>query len=810
MRDTDRNQHGTMKTKLDTKSIETLELPKILEQVANLTAFSVGRERALQLMPIDDRETVQRRLAETREARDLLARHPNARIGGARDIREQVEQAQKGAVLSPATLLDIRQTILAGRRLRSLIVRHREHYPSLARIAERIEPCEALDEAIASTIDENGDVRDDASPKLRQLRRDIALAHDRLLEKLRRIINDPHMQRWLQEPIITQRGDRYVIPVKVEHKGRVRGVVHDQSASGATVFIEPLETLDLNNQWRELQIAEQHEVERILRELSALVAENGDELIWSVDALADLDVAFAKAEYADRLRAIEPDLSDPATPPDDRPLVELRQARHPLLDPDMVVPIDVWLGPDFRILVITGPNTGGKTVTLKTVGLLTLMTMCGLHIPAAEGSRIALFDNVFADIGDEQSIEQSLSTFSSHMTNITRILRQATSSSLVLLDEVGAGTDPVEGAALAQALLMHLLERGIWAVVATHYSELKVWAHSTPGVQNASVEFDLETLRPTYHLRIGLPGQSNAIAIAQRLGLDPAIIEQARALLSSHDIELEALLADIKASRDTAEAEAERIRHEREALERTRRDLERRLAELEHERIQLLNQAREEARRELEAVRAHIRDVMKRLARYATYQEELRAIRNEIDRIEKEELAPLKAPPLPDETPDDEPIPDRPIQVGDTVWVPALGRTGEVIALDAGQAEVAAGAFRLRVNVDDLQLRPQKRATASAMPLPAPPPPRRVAETPLELDLRGMTVDDMLPVLDKYLDDAYLAGVPSVRIIHGKGTGALRRAVREQLRNHPLVATFRPGDATEGGDGVTVVQLNVR
>ncbi|GAP63343.1 DNA mismatch repair protein MutS2 [Ardenticatena maritima] len=796
---------------LDAKSIETLELPKILERVAALTAFSAGRERALSLTPTNDPETVRRRLAETREARDLLARHPNARIGGARDIREEVEQAQKGGVLSPITLLDIRQTIIAGRRLRSLILRNREHYPALARIADRIEPCEALDEAIAAAIDDNGDVRDDASPKLRQLRRDIAMAHDRLLEKLRRIISDPNMQRWLQEPIITQRGDRYVIPVKAEHKGRVRGVVHDQSSSGATVFIEPLETLDLNNQWRELQIAEQHEIERILRELSDLVAENSDELIWTVEALADLDLAFAKAEYADRLRAVEPELSDPASPPRDQPLVNLHQARHPLLDPETVVPIDVWLGPDFRILVITGPNTGGKTVTLKTVGLLTLMTMCGLHIPAAEGSRVALFDNVFADIGDEQSIEQSLSTFSSHLTNITRILRAATPSSLVLLDEVGAGTDPVEGAALAQALLMHLLERGIWAIVATHYSELKVWAHITPGVKNASVEFDLETLRPTYHLRIGLPGQSNAIAIAQRLGLDPAIIEQARALLSSHDIELEALLADIKQTRDAAQAEAEEVRREREALEQTRRELERRLAELEHERIQLLNQAREEARRELEGVRAHIRDLMQRLARYADQQEELRAIRREIDQIEKEELAPLKAPPLPDEEPAEEPVPDGPIQVGDTVWVPALGRTGDVIALDGDEAEIAAGAFRLRLPLDEVQRRPQKKQPAQHAAPTVPTPPRRVAEAPpLELDLRGMRVDDMLPVLDKYLDDAYLAGVPSVRIIHGKGTGALRRAVREQLRNHPLVATFRPGDTTEGGDGVTVVQLNLR
>ncbi len=792
----------------DPKSAETLELPKILQRLAKHTAFSAGRELALRLTPSTDPEEVQRRLQLTAEAKHLLATRPQATIGGARDVRPLVVQAKKGGVLQPRDLLDIRQTLQAARQLRNLILRGRDEFPALARVADRIEPCRALVEAIEEAIGDDGEVKDTASPQLQQIRRDLATTHDRLLEKLQRIISDPRNQPWLQEPIITQRAGRYVIPVKVEHKGRIQGIVHDQSASGATVFVEPLATLELNNRWRELQLAEEREVERVLRELSALVAENGDEIVWTVEALAELDLHMAKAEYAFELKATQPELTSPLDRKGEKPYLLLRQARHPLIDPQQVVPIDVWLGPDFHALVITGPNTGGKTVTLKTVGLLCLMTMCGLHIPAGDGSRVPVFDNVFADIGDEQSIEQSLSTFSSHMTNIIRILEQATRRSLVLIDEIGAGTDPVEGAALARAILSYLVEREISTIVATHYSELKIWAHNTPGVQNASVEFDLETLRPTYRLLIGLPGRSNALHIAERLGLNPEIVQRARHLLSHQDLELESLLADIRVARERAEQEAREAERARREAETLRQQLEERLTRIEEERAEVLNQARQEARAELEEVRALLRSVKRRLERYGQQVAELTTLRDELRRIEKEHLAPAR-PPAP-KTKEESATPEAPLQVGDRVWVPALGRTAEVVALYGDEAEVAAGPLRLRARVAELERRPEEKPSPPRLPPGVRVMRRQGARPARELDLRGMTVEEALPTLEKYLDDAYMAGLSPVRIVHGKGTGALRRAVREALRQHPLVASFRPGDQHEGGDGVTVVELALR
>ncbi len=789
----------------DTKSATTLELPKILAHVARHTAFSAGRELALALTPSTDPGEVRRRLRLTAEARRLLATRPAATVGGARDVRPLVVQAKKAGVLQPHELLDICQTLKAGRHLRRIILHGRDEFPGLFRIANRIEPCRALVETIEAAVDDAGAVKDTASPRLRNIREELAAVHDRLLDKLQRIITNPNNQSWLQEPIITQRAGRYVVPVKVEHRGRVRGIVHDQSASGATVFVEPLETLELNNRWRELQLAEEREVERILRELSALVAENGDEITWTVEALAQLDLHMAQAQYAEELRAVEPELTSPLDRGGREPYLLLQRARHPLIPQDQVVPVDIWLGPDFHALVITGPNTGGKTVTLKTVGLLCLMTMCGLHIPADEGSRVPVFDNVFADIGDEQSIEQSLSTFSAHMTNIIRILGQITPRSLVLIDEIGAGTDPVEGAALARALLAHLVERGTSTIVATHYSELKMWAHTTPGVQNASVEFDDETLRPTYRLTIGLPGRSNALTIAERLGLSPQIIARARQHFSHHELELEALLRDIRNARERAEQEARAAEEARRQAEAMRAELEERLAHIEQERVEVLNTARQEARREVEAVRAQLRHVARQLERYGQQVTELRTMRDELRRLERERLAPVRrAARQPEPTQE-----QRPLRVGDRVWVPSLGREALVVALHGDQAEVAAGAFRLRARVDELERRDEERPT----PPPLPPGVRVVRQSTRrpsrELDLRGQTVDEALAALDAYLDEAYMAGLPTVRVIHGKGTGALRRAVREALEGHPLVAAFRPGDRHEGGNGVTVVELAV-
>ncbi|MBC7224378.1 MAG: endonuclease MutS2, partial [Anaerolineae bacterium] len=537
---------------MDDAYLEVLEFPKILAQLARHTSFAAGRELALRLRPTSSLTEARVRQEETREAREFLRTSPLS-LAGARDVRPLLDRAARRAVLLPGELLDVRQTLVVAGGLRRSLVRASGQFPRLAEVASRIEECAHVVAAIGGAISEKGEVVDTATPRLAEIRRDLRAAHERLLERLQRMVASPEVAPFLQEPLVTQRHGRYVIPLKAEFKGRVPGLVHDQSASGATLFIEPLATVEWNNRWRELQLQEEQEVHRILLNLTDLVAQERPFILQTVEALAELDLIFAKARYAEALRAVEPHLV-PFRPrgkgreaiPHPGSVLELWQARHPLLDPETVVPIDVYLEDDFFVLVLTGPNTGGKTVTLKTVGLLAAMAQAGMAIPAAEGSRLTVFHGIYADIGDEQSIEQSLSTFSSHMGRIIRILQEADSRSLVLLDELGAGTDPVEGSALARAILSHLVQRRITTLATTHYSELKVYAHKTPGVQNASVEFDPETLAPTYEVTIGLPGRSNAFAIARRLGLDPAIIQEAQGMVSPDVLETEGLLADIK------------------------------------------------------------------------------------------------------------------------------------------------------------------------------------------------------------------------------------------------------------------------
>jgi len=837
---------------------QTLELPKILSRLAEHTSFSAGRELALALEPATTLEEVRCRQEETTQARRLLEVKPDLHLGGAHDVRPLVGHAERGGILQPQDLLDIRDTLGCGRRLRRAITRLGEQFPRLAAIAAHIEECPELVQEIDRCLNDQGEVLDRASPALGRIRRELRIAHNRLMERLQRIITSPDYAPFLQESLITQREGRYVVPLRAECKGRIPGLVHDRSASGATLFIEPLSVVDLNNRWRELQLEEQQEVERILRTLSGLVAEESDAIARTVEALAELDLAFAKAQYAEATHSVEPILvpfangewqitngeshpthhairnthhiaadSQSVTPASlyhPGSTINLKRARHPLLPPDQVVPIDVYITDRFFILVITGPNTGGKTVTLKTVGLLSLMAQCGLHIPAADGSALSVFSGVYADIGDEQSIEQSLSTFSSHMGNIIDILQEADEHSLVLLDEIGAGTDPVEGSALARAILSHLRERRITTLATTHYSELKLYAHATPGVENACVEFDLETLSPTYELTIGLPGRSNAFAIATRLGLPQAIVNQARRLVSAEDLEADSLLAEIKRAHQEALEARQAAEAARAEAEQLRQELQEKLYELEATRHRILQQAREEARQELEAVREELRQVRRRLARLARHRkvslpyippiegergeepgeaeplEELDRLGEQVARLEQR-LTPLPSPQPP-------PSPGGPLQVGDTVWVKGLQASGEIIALDDSQAEVQVGSFRVRASLTDLErLTNHESRTTEHTPhithheLPSPPSPG------LELDLRGERVEDMLPRLEKYIDDAYLAGMPFVRIIHGKGTGALRRAVRQFLQGHPLVESFRPGEEGEGGDGVTVVRL---
>jgi DNA mismatch repair protein MutS2 len=791
---------------MDKKHLLTLEFPKILAQLARHTTFSASHDMALALEPSPVFTQVQHRLQETREARYLLDSVGGVQLGGVHDIRPLARHAQRGAVLLPTDLLNIHDTLRAAQRVQRTLARQRDRIPLLADIVSRIEPCEGLANEIDRCISGQGEVVDHASAKLATVRRELRTAHERLLEKLNRMIASARLAPYLQDALITQRSGRYVIPIKADFKGRIAGIVHDSSSSGATLFIEPLSAVEMGNQWRQLQLEEQKEVERILAAISAQVGSLADELGWTVDALAELDLALAKARYAGEIDGTEPALvsfQQRAMRQHPGSTLDLRQARHPLLDPQKVVPIDVHIGDDFYVLVITGPNTGGKTVSLKTVGLMAVMAQSGLQLPVAEGSSLSVFDGIYADIGDEQSIEQSLSTFSGHLTNIIHILDQAGEHSLLLLDELGAGTDPVEGSALARAILSHLLGRRLTTLVATHYSELKAFAQTTPGVENASVEFDVETLSPTFRLQVGLPGRSNAFAIAERLGLPTGIVRGARALVSPEELKTESLLAEIQRShRDTLAARDEALLVRRAALDEQRR-LAARLATIEAERASIVAEARAEARRALAEVRQEIEALHAEMAagrRGATLTDSwLAQARTRVS--DKEKMVVEPPPPLPAV---EEMQPPGELLVGDLVWVAGLGATGQLVGLEQESAEVQVGSFFVRVQRSELEWRGRPGAAR-----PEPPSALRgLRPSPsLELDLRGQRVEEIRERLDKYLDDAFLAAMPFVRIVHGKGTGALRQAVREQLRNHPLVRSHRLGEDSEGGSGVTVAYL---
>ncbi len=774
---------------MNPKYFRTLEFDKILEHVAAHTAFSASAHLARALTPSTDAEEIARRQGETTEARALLDQHSEMSVGGARDVRPLTKNAQLNALLSPIDLLEIRQTLLAARTLRRALTRLDALYPRLAARALGLQELPVLVDAVGRAVNDRGEILDSASPKLARIRRDLNTARSRLMDKLQRILSSPTYAKILQEPIITQRDGRYVVPIRAEARGRLQGIVHDTSASGATLFIEPLSLVELGNRVRELEREEEREVEHILRELTGLVGAHAEVIDATVETLAEIDLAFAKAKYSAEIYGVEPRIEFRISN------FELLHARHPLLNPETVVPISIHLGHDFSILIITGPNTGGKTVTLKTVGLLALMAQSGLHIPAREGSRLPVFSGIYADIGDEQSIEQSLSTFSSHLKNIIEILREADERSIVLLDELGAGTDPVEGSALARAILTHLLERKIPAFVATHYAELKAFAHTTPGVQNASVEFDLETLSPTFHLTIGLPGQSNAFAIAARLGLDSAIIEQARGVLARGDVEMETMLAEIKRARQeaaAAQAHAELARHEAEKLAA---DARRQVAEIERSRAEILERTRAEARAELNRLRQEWRTA-------SLTREFVESELKKLDAVAAERAAPTFAPsPFQGEG---RGRGSAPLQVGDRVFVARLGQTGEVAGIDADGADVQVGNFRVRLKLDELGERvsePPREKISTPVQVP------QVESPGLEVNLRGLRADDALDQLEKYLDRAYLAGLPYVRIVHGKGTGTLRKLARGLLREHPLVAEIREAEPHEGGEGVTIARL---
>lgn len=802
------------------KQLNTLDFSKILNRLAQYAMFSASKELALALRPTPYWTEARERQAETTEAFRLLSAKDNVSIGGARDVRPMVVRAQRGVVLGALEMLEIRQTLIAARDLQRVIVRLEQEYPRLADIAQRIEECPGVVNEIGRAIDERGEVKSSASPTLARIRSEQEIAHERLMEKLNRILASPQTNRYLQEPLITQREGRYVVPLKAEFKGKIQGIIHDQSASGATLFVEPMATVELNNRLRQLQLDEDEEIRRILTELSELISSHGRLINHSVDALADLDLAFAKAKYAEAIDAVEPILFDqeqgraPGEGGTDQ--FKLLAARHPLLNPDTVVPINVFLPEDTCMLIITGPNTGGKTVSLKTVGLLAAMAQAGLRIPAEEGSVLPVFNHIFADIGDEQSIEQSLSTFSSHMTNIVQILAQCDRRSLIILDELGAGTDPTEGAALARSILAHLLEDQVMTFVATHYSELKAFAHTTPGVANASMEFDLATLQPTFHLRIGLPGASNAFAIARRLGLPEEIIDHAQGLIGENARQIEVMLEEIKAQTEAAHRLRRAAEAEREEAKKYKQQFEDRLKEVDAERRQILNSAREDARREIKAVREQIKALREQAEEAARSQApvsakaeagqiDIQQVEEQLERLGQEVKTRVeKAPRLPEKNAAEQAA--GMVQPGDKVFINQFNTVGEVVTVQNRQVEVQLGHFRATVPLSEIDLREKAapRTTAGSTPRIRLPE----AESPgMELDLRGQVANEALLNLDQYLDQAFMARLPWVRIIHGKGSGVLRQTVREALRENPLVSTYRPGDEGEGGEGVTVAKL---
>jgi DNA mismatch repair protein MutS2 len=798
---------------MDAKSLQVLEYLKIRERLKSFCDFSASMELARQLEPTDSYDLALARLAETTEARRLFS-VADVGIGGAHDIRPAVDLAARGGVLDPQQLLDVKSTLISCRELKKTFERKTEEYPRLSQIAAGLPETHGVVDAITRVLSDRGEVLDSASPKLATLRREIKIAHDRLMSRLQKYLTDSGNK--LQEPIITQRDGRYVIPLRAEFKGQIKAVIHDQSSSGATLFIEPLPVVELNNTVRELELKARDEERRILYELSVQIGEHATEFKYGVENLAMLDLVFAKAKYAEELRASEPILhamkeerGKKNTPPLSSFLFRLVQARHPLLDPATVVPIDVDPKPGTRAIVITGPNTGGKTVSLKTVGLLALIAQSGLHIPAQSGSELPFFHDVFADIGDEQSIEQSLSTFSGHITNIIRILKQIDERSLVIFDELGAGTDPQEGAALARAILNHLLESGCTTLVATHYPELKTFAHSTEGVVNASLEFDIKTLRPTYHLTIGLPGRSNALLIAQRLGLPQPIIDSAKGEISPDDLRADKLLDDIRKERNRTSRERQKLEKSRARLEAQTKELEQRLEKIEDERREVLAKARAEGELEVAILKRNIDSLKSQLKKAKQPLEALKAIEEKVEKIEEKVEQPVER-----QTSKVEGLTGM-VKLGERVTVSTLNADGVVTALGESDAEVQIGSLRVRARLSELVRKSGEAVSSDQLPVASMQPSVpglksqvSSAKSPgLELNLRGKLVEDGLEELERYLEKAYSAGLLFVRIVHGKGTGKMRDAVRNALKDSPYVTSFEEPKDNEGGAGVTVAKM---
>ena len=778
-----------------------LEFPRVRERLANYTSFPAGRELALGLQPTSDVEWVKLLLRQSAEARRLLSVRPDFHIGEAYDVSEDVTRAEKGVSLDPLVLLKVLKTLAAARLVRNGLNRLCDDLPALWGIAQDITVLTPTETEIGKCLSPTGEILDAASVRLADLRGSIRDTRRQLQERLSVIVKSKRGQEMLQEQLVTERNGRYVLPVRVESKRELKGIVHDVSNTGATVFIEPLEIIESGNDLRQFEVQERQEIERIIAALSALVGAAAEDIRLNIQILARLDLALAKAYYAEKTGAIEPEI----VTGQDGHFLRLVRARHPLLRGE-AVPLNVEIGKDFSVLIISGPNAGGKTVALKTIGLLVLMAQAGLPVPCADGTVMPVYDEVFADIGDEQSIEQTLSTFSAHISNLARIVKRTTPHSLVLLDELGISTDPGEGAALAQATLMHFVEKGTAVVVTTHYAELKAFAHLNQGLRNASLDFDPLSLMPTYHLSVGVPGSSNALNIASRFGLPEDIVSNARSIMSKGSQEVEAMLLDLAAERKRLgkaqnSIEIEQVR----ALELSGR-LESELSRIREKERDMLREIQDNLNKEIAGLYRSIRQAENELKKQANREKVERArralenISQAADQRTKElgqRLAAIQ----------EEDISTVRIVVGDSVRLRDMDTVATVLAVDEGQGRLEAqvGDVKLTLRLENVEKLEVPGAGAEVGR--AAVAPRTMRPAPLELDLRGRRAEMVEAELDIYLNDAFMSHLPEVRIIHGYGTGAVRGVVREALAVHKLVKSFRPGGQGEGGDGVTIALL---
>ena len=785
------------------KSLTTLEYDKIIDRLVSFAASDKAKERLKKLVPMTDIHDINAALSETSDALSRIYAKGAVSFGGVHDVGASVKRLEIGSSLNTVELLHISSLLTAAARVKNY---YEDTTDSLTGYFHALEPLTPLNTEIKRCILSEDEISDDASANLRSIRRQKVLAAERIHTELNKMLNSSSVRNCLQDFVITSRSGRYCLPVKAEYKSQVPGMVHDQSATGSTLFIEPAAVVKLNNDIRELELKEQAEIEVILAELSAKASEFTDELLTDFQVLTTLDFIFAKAQMSKQYKCSCPVMNT-------NNYINIKKGRHPLIDPHKVVPIDIYLGKDFNLLIITGPNTGGKTVSLKTVGLLTLMAQSGLHIPALDHSELAVFDNVFADIGDEQSIEQSLSTFSSHMTNTVSILKEADAHSLILFDEIGAGTDPTEGAALAISILNDLHKRGITTMATTHYSEIKVYALTTDGVENACCEFDVESLRPTYRLLIGIPGKSNAFAISKKLGLPDYIIKDASARMDADDVQFEDLLSDLEHSRITIEKERAEINAYKQEIQQLKDELKTKSDRLDERRDKILRKANEEAAAILKDAKEYADQTIKTMNKHGMTVKELEKQRSAVrDKMNKrqEKLSVQAAKPKAHKAHDISEF-----KVGTHVRVLSMNLIGTVTAPPSpkGEITVQMGSLSTKTKINNLEILVGYKDPEEAKKAPKGAggsgkiKMSKAASISHEINLLGLTVDEAVAKLDKYLDDAYISRIPQVRIVHGKGTGALRNGVTAYLRGVPYIKSFRLGEIGEGDTGVTIVDF---